>query len=146
MNAALALAMMIFLFWIPVGRALLLYSYTETFMLRFPFLYSSIYLISLLIEYVRKETQNQLEKSKQEYRYLYRHDALTGLYNRYGIKEFMEDAFQHQNRQHVSVILMDVDDFKKLNDVYGHECGDAILKMVAAVPLEIMCEHCHCCR
>lgn len=92
--SVLALLMMVFLFWTPVGRNMLMYSYTDTFMLRFPFLYASIYLISLLIEYVRKETQKQLENAKMEYRYLYRHDALTGLYNRYGIKEYIENAFQ----------------------------------------------------
>lgn len=142
----LALAMMIFLFWIPAGRALLRYAYTATFMLRFPFLYSSIYLISLIIEYVRRETQDQLDQAKRQYRYLYRHDALTGLYNRYGIHEFMEEAFSGKKDQRVAVILLDIDDFKSINDHYGHECGDAVLKMVASVPLETMCEHCRCCR
>lgn len=142
----LALVMMIFLFWIPAGRSLLHYAYTETFMLRFPFLYSSIYLISLIIEYVRRETQNQLDQAKRQYRYLYRHDALTGLYNRYGIHEFMVDTFSGKKDQRVAVILLDIDDFKAINDHYGHECGDEVLKMVAAVPLRTMCEHCRCCR
>lgn len=137
-----ALAMIIFLFWIPAGRSLLLYRYTETFMLRFPFFYCSLYLISLLIEYVRRETQKLLEKSKQEYQYLYRHDALTGLYNRYGIKEFMDTFFQKEYATSTSVILMDIDNFKTINDTYGHEFGDEVLKMVASVPLKKMCEHC----
>ena len=142
----LAFVMMIFLFWTPVGRSLLLYAYTDEFMLRFPFLYLSVFLISLLIELVRRETQTQLETAKQEYRYLYRHDALTGLYNRYGIKEYMDKAFSGQSHHHVSVILFDIDNFKAVNDVYGHECGDEVLKTVASVPLAIMCDHCHCCR
>ncbi len=141
-----ALAMMIFLFWVPFGRNLLMYDYGSTFMLRFPFLYISIYVIALIIEYVRKETQDQLENAKQEYRYLYRHDALTGLYNRYGINEYMVKAFENKDGGRVAVIIMDIDDFKKINDRYGHECGDEVLKMVADVPLRIMCEHSHCCR
>lgn len=141
-----ALAMMIFLFWIPAGKHLLMYDYGKTFMLRFPFLYISIYMIALIIEYFRKETQNQLEKTKQEYRHLYRHDALTGLYNRYEINEYMVKAFENKDANHVAVIIMDIDDFKKINDVYGHECGDEVLKMVADVPLRLMCEHSHCCR
>lgn len=142
----LALGMVVFLFWIPVGKDMVMYSYTETFMLRFPFLYSAVFLISLLIEYVRKETQVQLENAKQQYSYLYRHDALTGLYNRYGINEFMENAFNGNNEQRVSVILMDIDNFKNINDVYGHECGDEVLKKVASIPPKIMCQHCQCCR
>ena len=61
------LAAIIFLFWTPVGRSLLLYSYTDEFMLRFPFLYFSMFIIALLIELVRKETQNQLESARAQY-------------------------------------------------------------------------------
>lgn len=146
--SALAFCMMVFLFWIPFGKTLLLYTYTEEFMLRFPFLYLSVYLISLLIEGIRRETQKQLELMKEKYSRLYRRDALTGLYNRYGIKEYLDKTFSsartEQNR--VAIILFDVDNFKDLNDRYGHECGDEVLKQIAAVPLRIMCSHCHCCR
>lgn len=142
----IALAMTIFFFWIPAGKHLLMHDYGSTFMLRFPFLYISIYVIALIIEYVRRETQNQLKKAKQEYQYLYRHDALTGLCNRYGINEYMVQAFENKDENHAAVIIMDIDDFKKINDVYGHECGDEVLRMVANVPLKIMCEHSHCCR
>lgn len=142
----LALGMIVFLFWTPIGKSLLFFKYTDTFMLRFPFLYCSIYLISLVIEYVRKETQEQLDHTKEQYRYLYRHDALTGLYNRYGIREYMDKTFYAKSKEHVAIILMDIDDFKKINDQYGHDCGDEVLKMVAQVPIQTMCEHCHCCR
>ena len=142
----LALAIPVFLFWIPAGRNLLQFSYTETFMLRFPFVYLSFFVISLLIELVRRETQRQLEAAREQYRHLYRHDALTGLYNRYGICEFLDDAFREENKQRIAVILLDIDDFKCINDRYGHECGDAVLQAVAQVPLRVMCEHCRCCR
>ena len=146
--SALALGMMVFLFWIPFGRSLLLYSYTEEFMLRFPFLYCSVYLISLLIEGIRRETQKQLELMKESYGYLYRHDALTGLYNRYGIREYLDRAFSSDRaaQDRMAVILFDIDNFKYLNDAYGHECGDEVLKQVAAIPPRIMCGHCQCCR
>lgn len=141
-----SLGIMVFLFWVPAGRSLLMYSYTEEFMLRFPLLYSSIYLISLLIELVRRETQKQFESVKREYRYLYRHDALTGLYNRYGIEEYLESAFEKKTGGRAAIIIVDIDDFKSINDMYGHEFGDEVLKTVAAIPLRVMCRHCHCCR
>ena len=126
--SALALGMMLFLFWCPAGRALLQYAYTDEFMLRLPFLYCSVYCICLLLELVRSETQAQLEEAKWQYRHLYRRDALTGLYNRYGINEFMEAAFSERTENKVSVIMLDVDDFKAINDQYGHICGDEVLK------------------
>ena len=57
------------------------------------------------------------------------HDSLTGLYNR----RFMNDALQRElsraNREEnsVSVLMLDIDHFKNLNDTYGHESGDLVL-------------------
>jgi two-component system cell cycle response regulator len=61
-------------------------------------------------------------------------DALTGLYNRRFIVEKLEEEmvrFQ-RNRKVFALIMADIDDFKQLNDTYGHDCGDAILKLVSA--------------
>lgn len=141
-----AFAMMIFLFWTPLGNKILRYDYTDEFMLRFPFLYLSVFTIALVIEFIRKETQNQLENAKQGYLHLYRHDALTGLYNRYGINEYIREAFEEQGSERASIIFFDIDDFKNINDKYGHEFGDDVLKFVSSIPLRTMCKHCHCCR
>ena len=140
------LAAIIFLFWTPVGRSLLLYSYTDEFMLRFPFLYFSMFIIALLIELVRKETQNQLESARAQYLFLYRHDALTGLFNRYGIDEYIQNTFAGESAGNAAAILFDIDNFKQLNDAYGHEFGDTVLKAVANVLLPLLCERCCCCR
>lgn len=53
------------------------------------------------------------------------HDELTGLYNRFYYKEYIEKAWNHKKIQ--SIIYMDLDDFKLLNELYGEACGDAIL-------------------
>ena len=61
-------------------------------------------------------------------------DALTGLYNR----RHMEDALDHEiSRAHragksCSVVMLDVDHFKKFNDTYGHQAGDALLRGLGA--------------
>ena len=144
--SALLFAMVIFLFWIPAGRELLQYNYSSTFMLRYPFLYAASYLLSLVIEYVRNKTKSQLKKTKEEYEYLYRHDALTGLYNRYGIEEFFAKVSQNQTFDLFSVVVFDIDRFKNVNDIYGHTAGDEVLKTVAALTKSVMCEHCDCCR
>ena len=55
------------------------------------------------------------------------HDALTGLLNRGAYDLLMEDT----DREHMALIIIDVDHFKIINDTYGHAVGDRILKKVA---------------
>ncbi len=61
------------------------------------------------------------------------HDALTGLPNRMLFQERLDTAIAIAERQTkcVGLILIDLDHFKSINDVYGHEAGDLVLKTVA---------------
>lgn len=56
-------------------------------------------------------------------------DTLTGLGNRRIVEEFEQDAASKEAVY--CAILADIDDFKKINDTYGHDCGDAVLVMVS---------------
>lgn len=141
-----ALVMMVFLFWIPAGRGLLQYQYSQTFMLRFPFLYLSVYLISLFMEFVRGKTQKQLTESEEKFRHMYRHDALTGLFNRYGFDELMKEALADESVGRVAMMMIDIDDFKQVNDTYGHAAGDRVLQRIAQVLSASFCEDCSYCR
>jgi len=60
-------------------------------------------------------------------------DALTGILNRRGLEERMENevALAQERRMPLSVLVLDCDDFKDVNDRAGHEFGDALLKEVA---------------
>jgi two-component system, cell cycle response regulator len=61
-------------------------------------------------------------------------DALTGLANRRQFRNVGEDEFQRARRygRELSLILLDFDHFKRLNDRYGHACGDEVLAQTAA--------------
>jgi diguanylate cyclase (GGDEF)-like protein len=74
-----------------------------------------------------------LEKVKQA-RSLAHYDSLTGLPNRNLFKEKLEEALKlsESHRQLLSVMFLDLDHFKRINDTYGHGIGDLLLKTVAA--------------
>jgi diguanylate cyclase (GGDEF)-like protein len=61
-------------------------------------------------------------------------DALTKVYNRKYLLERMaaEEAYSHRHKSPLSVILFDLDHFKKVNDTHGHLAGDVTLRLVAA--------------
>jgi diguanylate cyclase (GGDEF)-like protein len=64
-----------------------------------------------------------------------RTDALTGLFNRMHFGEELQRKLNEADRreQAVSLVLVDIDHFKKVNDTWGHEAGDAVLKHVARI-------------
>jgi diguanylate cyclase (GGDEF)-like protein len=62
-------------------------------------------------------------------------DGLTGLYNHKRLDEHLEEEIARAKRQvtNLSVIMMDIDDFKKFNDTYGHPQGDQLLREIAEI-------------
>ena len=74
----------------------------------------------------RKESEHLLE-------YLATHDTLTGLPNRSLFSDRLRHALSLAKRSsnYVAVMFIDLDDFKSVNDVFGHEMGDQVLKRVA---------------
>lgn len=60
------------------------------------------------------------------------HDSLTQLFNRRAMKQRLEAAINIQSKSNIGFVtaIADVDDFKKINDRYGHDCGDKVLKKV----------------
>jgi len=91
--------------------------------------------------------QNTVKKLKKEIKRLQElayHDELTELYNRRGFKEesekFLKEAVvskKYKDKRksifidNFSLIVFDIDNFKKLNDTYGHDAGDAAIKFLA---------------
>ena len=69
-------------------------------------------------------------------RFAYR-DSLTELYNRHYLSKF----FEHDSKSAGAMFFLDLDGFKKVNDVYGHDAGDLVLKEVASKLQKFAAEH-----
>jgi diguanylate cyclase (GGDEF)-like protein/PAS domain S-box-containing protein len=74
----------------------------------------------------RKQTENHI-------RYLATHDPLTSLPNRILFQEMLENSLSYakRNNQKLAVFFLDLDNFKAVNDTYGHHIGDDLLKAIA---------------
>ncbi|MBI1906090.1 MAG: transporter substrate-binding domain-containing protein [Rhodocyclales bacterium] len=77
----------------------------------------------------------ELTRLNQELQQLYRTDQLTGVANRYRLQEDIRHEIERANRygQTFSVIMLDIDHFKEINDAKGHAAGDAILQALGAL-------------
>ncbi|MGY1828914.1 putative bifunctional diguanylate cyclase/phosphodiesterase [Geodermatophilus sp. SYSU D01180] len=73
----------------------------------------------------------QLERQAGELARMALHDPLTGLANRALMQDRLEHALADRRARRHAVLLLDLDDFKAVNDVAGHEAGDAVLVAVA---------------
>jgi diguanylate cyclase len=89
----------------------------------------------ILVAYLRAHQQSrglQIENQKQLWQ-LANHDALTGLPNRMLLMDRLKQLLARMLRQDklLAVMYLDLNDFKQVNDTYGHEVGDHLLKFVA---------------
>ena len=71
------------------------------------------------------------KERKNKYQILAHTDSLTNIYNRYGFDESAEKIISKNPQTHFVAALLDIDDFKLINDVYGHSYGDRALKNLA---------------
>ena len=89
---------------------------------------------SRLEEKIKQRTKD-LEASKEELKLLASIDPMTKLYNRRYFSEISENIFNVSKRTNndVSLVMFDIDDFKSVNDTYGHHIGDKVIIGVANI-------------
>lgn len=80
------------------------------------------------------DLQNQLLTTQEKLRVQATHDGLTKLLNRNSIIEIIEMEFERSERESspMGMIMADIDHFKKINDTYGHQAGDMVLRKVSS--------------
>ncbi len=100
----------------------------------------ALFLFRPAVRDVRKEWEQRAAEhesaraqDQQKLSYLARYDPLTGLINRFLFSDRLESAIARARRDEslVALMFLDLDDFKAVNDHYGHATGDALLKQVA---------------
>lgn len=72
-----------------------------------------------------------INENRKNFKRLAVTDALTGIYNRLGFDDQVEQYMRQNPQKHCVVAMLDIDDFKLVNDMYGHAAGDAVLKKLA---------------
>lgn len=77
--------------------------------------------------------KSALERATNHYKQLSMLDQLTGLLNRHGLTHYISKNFSNEESQKASLIIIDIDFFKKINDTYGHNGGDIVLQKIAQV-------------
>ncbi len=86
--------------------------------------------IGLLMHHMSGRISKRLRANVGDLRYMALHDSLTGLLNRNAITQLIEQQIHKGER--FALLYMDLDGFKKANDVHGHHLGDHFLMMAAA--------------
>ena len=112
-----------------------------------PFMYQNITLtpltsptgevdhVGILIYDVTDNVTSQLElqQANKKLQALSREDRLTGLFNRGYWEECLNNEFERFNRSQMTstLVMFDIDHFKRVNDTYGHQAGDEVIRVVA---------------
>lgn len=91
----------------------------------FLFMVTAIFLVEM------QAATNQLRRQNEALDQMASIDPLTGLYNRRSMQSFLNRAVEAEEYAPFCLIMCDIDDFKKVNDTYGHDIGDIVLREIA---------------
>jgi len=107
--------------------SLLSASYSESFKLRIILSLILVIFLASASEYLLERAFNKMKELKKTLEKISRQDPLTGLHNR---RVYDEDIYDIHNTDGV-ILICDIDNFKKINDTYGHTVGDRVLVEVS---------------
>lgn len=129
--SSLAIASSLVISWF-LGSDMLLPERNELFMANLTFRIVGLTLMLLSINIITYFGGKFLVEELEKY---VNYDTLTHLLTRRSMGNYLQAAHEHAETGKTTfcLMLMDIDDFKKVNDTYGHDCGDEVLRYVASV-------------
>lgn len=83
------------------------------------------------LKYLNTDLERRVSLRTQALKRIAHHDALTGLPNRRGLIEWMEESLHTNNPLEAAILFLDLDRFKQINDALGHDVGDKVLQTIA---------------
>lgn len=104
-------------------------TYPIEFKLRLIYSFLTVSFLTTLYEYTRDHALKKTLELKHKYQKLANFDPLTNLSNRRVAYDILKQEQSHlsRNKEKLSILICDVDEFKRVNDQYGHNAGDAVL-------------------
>jgi len=129
----------IVLFWTPLKNIVITY-YSQTFMLRFPMLYTAFFVTSFFTKYFSTKQEMAEHKYLLTIEHLSMIDKLTNIPNRRNFEDRLRQEWNRaiRNKEPISVLIVDVDNFKNYNDTYGHLQGDTALQSIASTLAKVL--------
>ena len=101
---------------------------------------SAVFLSIIFVSYMFSQKDNEEESKLMKYNDLLKKEAytdqLTGLFNRRRAMEYIKTVREEYPDKPISIAIGDIDFFKKVNDTYGHDMGDEVLKDVAKIMVD----------
>ena len=93
----------------------------------------SVIILAIIFALNMKKKNKKIKKLNEQLERLSIIDSLTGLYNRRALEQYFDDNWNKiiMNNLPVSMVMLDIDYFKKYNDYYGHQAGDAVISSIA---------------
>lgn len=123
---------------LPAIAELAIYIFNATCNFAFLFIVTLIYVIDMQL------ATNQLRMQNVDLDNMASVDPLTGLYNRRSMQDFFDDAIRSDRK--FCLIMCDIDNFKKVNDTYGHDFGDVVLKEISEIIIHQVQDYGYVCR
>ena len=117
------------------NEQLLLTKYNDVFKSRLLYSFICISTVFAFYEYARQVSYKSLCRLMTQLEEQAREDTLSGLQNRRGMLEKINYEYKRvkRNNEHMTMMMCDVDNFKKINDDFGHDTGDYIIKDLARI-------------
>ena len=143
MTAACLLRLVLYFACMSIGPRMVLPQTVDLFLkiVTTIFVFLMIYVCGVILCMDSQIMERKLRSYNKELEEMATTDTLTKLWNRLHLMNYMEKKVKNQNYEFLSIAIGDIDFFKKINDTYGHECGDLVLKSMAEVFKEKMEGH-----